>query len=87
LLYNEPPSWHYPIRHTLGSVLLAADRANEAEVVYWQDLAINQENGFALYGLVQAYEAQGNEAGAAAARTRFEAAWEAADVELTSSRN
>jgi len=87
LLYNEPPSWHYPIRHTLGAALLAGGRAEEAEVVYWNDLAKNQENGFALYGLIQAHEAQGDETGAAAARKRFEAAWEAADVKLTSSRN
>ena len=86
LRYNEPPSWHYPIRHTLGAVLLAANRPKEAEVVYWQDLARNQENGFALNGLVQAYDAQGRKAQAEATRKRFESAWEAADVKLTSSR-
>ena len=86
LLYNEPPSWHYPIRHILGAVLLAANRPKEAEVVYWQDLARNQENGFALNGLVQAYDAQGRKAQAEATRKRFESAWEAADVKLTSSR-
>ena len=67
-------------------MLLAADRPKEAEVVYRQDLAKNQENGFALFGLVQAIEAQGKNAQAAAVRKRFEAAWEAADVKLTSSR-
>ena len=87
LLYNEPPSWHYPIRHTLGAVLLSADRAKEAEVVYWQDLARNQENGFALFGLVQALEAQGRDAAAADIKSRFDAAWRASDVMLTSSRH
>ena len=24
LVYNEPPDWHYPVRHTLGAVLLEA---------------------------------------------------------------
>ena len=86
LVYNEPPSWHYPIRHTLGSVLLAAGRAQEAEVVYWQDLAKNRENGFALYGLVQTFETTGQQARAAEARKRFETAWKASDVKLTSSR-
>ena len=86
LLYNEPPSWHYPVRHALGAALLAAGRPKEAEVVYWQDLAKNRGNGFALLGLVQAYEALGQPAQADAARARFESAWEAADVELASSR-
>jgi predicted Zn-dependent protease len=86
LLYNEPPSWHYPLRHTLGAALLAANRPVEAEVVYWQDLRSNQGNGFALFGLVQAYEAQGDAVQASSARKQFEAAWKAADVELSSSR-
>jgi len=86
LLYNEPPSWHYPTRHTLGAALLAANRPKEAEVVYWQDLSKNRENGFALFGLVQAFEAQGQQGSAAAARSRFESAWSASDVKLRSSR-
>jgi tetratricopeptide (TPR) repeat protein len=87
LLYNEPPSWHYPIRHTLGAALLAANRAKEAEVVYWQDLRENRENGFALLGLAQAFEAQGMAEAATATEARFAEAWKAADVVLTSSRN
>lgn len=87
LLYNEPPSWHYPVRHSLGAALLAAGRAKEAEVVYWQDLGKNPENGFALLGLVQAFEAQGMTEAAKTARTRFEKTWNAADRMLSSSRN
>ena len=86
MLYNEPPSWHYPVRHVLGAALLDAGRSKEAEVVYWQDLARNRENGFALYGLAQAYAVQGEEVQAEAARRRFDTAWKAADAELTSSR-
>ena len=86
LVYNEPPSWHYPIRHTLGAALLAANRPKEAEVVYWQDLAKNRENGFALFGLAQAYRAQGQTESADAFFERFSRAWDAADVELSSSR-
>ena len=86
MLYNEPPSWHYPVRHVLGAALLDAGRSKEAEVVYWQDLARNRENGFALYGLAQAYAAQSKEVQAEAAQRRFESAWKAADAQLTSSR-
>ncbi len=31
LLYFEPPDWYYPVRHSLGAVLLKAGRAADAE--------------------------------------------------------
>ena len=86
LLYNEPPDWYYPTRHTLGAVLLEAGFPTEAEVVYWQDLKENPENGFALYGLWQSLQAQGRTAEAADVEERFRAAWKDADVGLSSSR-
>ncbi|HZL84227.1 MAG TPA: hypothetical protein VFD07_02490 [Candidatus Krumholzibacteria bacterium] len=86
LLYTEPPDWYYPLRHTLGAVLLEAGRAAEAEVVYTQDLRKNHNNGYALFGVWKSLEAQGRTAEAAAAEKRFRAAWAAADVKLASSR-
>ena len=59
LLYGEPPDWYYPVRHTLGAVLLEAGRADEAAVVFWQDLKKNPENGYALYGLAKSLRAPG----------------------------
>lgn len=85
-LYNEPPDWFFPVRHYLGAELLDAGRAGEAETVYWQDLARNPANGYALFGLQRALSAQGKEALAARAGEQFTAAWNAADVKLTSSR-
>lgn len=86
LLYGEPPDWYYPVRHTLGAVLLEAGRADEAEQVFWQDLKRNPDNGFALYGLAQSLRAQGNVDEARIIEERFEAAWADADVSLSSSR-
>lgn len=86
LTYEEPPSWYYPVRHTLGAVLLEAGRADEAEVVYWQDLKRNPENGFALHGLAASLRAQGRVEEAAAVERRFEAAWKDSDTPLESSR-
>ena len=86
MVYNEPPDWPLPIRHSLGAALLEAGRADEAETVYWEDLKRNPDNGFALFGLHQALKTQGNEAGAADVWTRFEEAWAKADFDLTSSR-
>jgi len=86
LLYNEPPDWYYPVRHTLGAVLLEAGRADEAETVFWQDLERNRENGYALRGLADSLRAQGREDEAEDVEARFENAWKDADVELTSAR-
>jgi tetratricopeptide (TPR) repeat protein len=86
LIYNEPPDWPIPVRHYLGATLLEAGRPEEAEVVYWQDLARYPENGFALFGLWQSLVAQGREEEAAAMRQRYDAAWADADRGLVSSR-
>jgi tetratricopeptide (TPR) repeat protein len=85
-LYFEPPTWYYPIRHSLGAVLLRQGRANEAEAVYREDLKRFPENGWALFGLMQSLRAQGKDAEALAVDARFRAAWKDADVTLTASR-
>jgi len=86
LEYIEPPDWHYPVRQSLGAVLVEAGRPLEAEAVYWQDLSWNPENGWSLFGLMQALRAQGKDEQAAAIEKRFQKAWARADVTLTSSR-
>ncbi len=86
LIYTEPSEWHFPPRHALGAVLLEAGHAREAETVYWEDLRRNRENGWALYGITKALEAQGKTEQAALLKERFEKAWSRADVKLTSSR-
>jgi tetratricopeptide (TPR) repeat protein len=86
LIYNEPPDWHVPVRQSLGAVLLEAGRAPEAEAVYWQDLGLNRENGWSLFGLMQSLRAQGKEEQAVMIEKRFKKAWNQADVTLTASR-
>lgn len=86
MMYNEPPDWPVPVRHRLGAFLLDIGRASEAEAVYWTDLKKNPENGYALFGLLQALEAQGKTAEAEAVQERFKQAWAKADFKLTSSR-
>lgn len=86
LTYNEPPDWYFPVRHYLGAALLDAGLPGEAEVIYWQDLRRNPENGFSLYGLQRSLAAQGKTAQANDIAARFDAAWAGADVALTSSR-
>ena len=86
ILYFEPPTWYYPIRHSLGAVFLKANRPAEAERVYRQDLKRFPENGWALFGLAQALRAQGKTAEAAKVDARFKKAWQGADVTLVASR-
>ena len=85
LAYNEPADWFMPNRHELGALLLRARRAKEAEAVYREDLKRNPENGWALFGLVQALQAQRKEQAARAVQARFNRAWARADVKLTAS--
>jgi len=84
MVYEEPPLWYYPVRHSLGRALLEAGRPAEAEAAYREDLARFPANGWSLFGLVQSLEAQGEDA--SEARAAFEAAWKDADVELRASR-
>ena len=86
LVYTEPAEFHYPPRHALGAVLLAAGRPAEAETVYWEDLRRNKENGWSLFGLMQALKAQSKNEDAALVEARFKKAWAKADVTLTASR-
>ena len=86
MLYEEPPLWYYPVRHSLGRALLEAGRPAEAEAAYREDLLRFPENGWSLIGLANALEAQGDEEGARGARVRFGTAWKFADVNLTQSR-
>ena len=86
LVYTEPAEFHYPPRQALGAVLLEANRPAEAETVYWEDLKRNRENGWALFGLMQALKAQGKNEDASLVESRFKKAWARADITLTSSR-
>jgi len=81
LLYNEPPDWIQPVRHTLGAVLLRAGQPAEAAQVYREDLQRYPENGWALMGLRDALRRQGNDAEATMVAARFKKAWADADVQ------
>lgn len=84
--YDEPENWYYPVRQSLGAVLLEAGRAKEAEEVYRADLKVNRHNGWSLFGLTASLKRQGRHEEAGEAAQRFAKAWARADVELKSSR-
>lgn len=59
IAYMEPPYWYYPVRQTLGAVLVQQDRAEEAVAAFEQALDEAPRNGWALWGLMQARIAAG----------------------------
>lgn len=83
LPYVEPPYWYYPIRQRLGAALMQIDAPAEAEEVFRRDLEIYKHNGWSLYGLHQSLLAQGKDAEARDVEKKFNAIWQAADIELT----
>jgi len=86
LRYMEPPPFFYPVRQSLGAVLLSAGKPAEAEAVYRKDLQMNPENGWSLHGLAQSLRAQGRTSEADEVQQRFVQAWSRADVQLAASR-
>jgi hypothetical protein len=85
--YTEPPWWHQPVAHLLGAALLADHKPAEAEAVYRESLKTYRDDGWALFGLAQALDAQGKTSEAAQVRQAFDKAWSRADVKLVSSRS
>lgn len=85
LSYGEPPQWLQPTRHTLGAVYLKAGRFEEAERVYREDLGKWRNNGWSLYGLSRALQAQGRMAEATEVEAKYEASWAKADEPTTTS--
>jgi len=85
LLYDDPPDWMQPVRHSLGAVLLNADRPAEAETVYREDLVRYPENGWSLFGLERALRMQEKAAEADQVAARFQTAWADADMQIGAS--
>lgn len=85
LTYDEPAGWFFPARHVLGAALLRAGLAAEAERVYRESLARQPGDGWALFGLSQALQAQGKAAEARAADEEFRKAWQYATIQIKAS--
>lgn len=82
LAYMEPPPWYFPTRQALGAAQLAAGEAAAAEATYRKDLEQYPANGWSLFGLSQALEAQDREVEARWAMKGYQNAFSRADVQL-----
>ena len=75
LKYGEPPDWFYPVRESLGGVLLLDGDAAGAEKVFREDLDRNPRNPRSLWGLRQALLQQKRDYDAGFVQKQFEAGW------------
>ena len=82
--YTEPPDWPQSMRLYLGNALLIAGRFEEAEAVFRKDLRWHQNNGWSLFGLMKALEAQNKKNEAKVIQKQWASVWSHADVQLTS---
>ena len=80
--YTEPPDWPQSMRLYLGTALLKAGRAAEAEAVFRRDLRWHQNNGWSLFGLMQALEMQAKSEEATSTRAAWTRVWSYADITL-----
>ena len=82
MVYNEPRDWLLNPKHWLGNAYLKAGQPIDAEKVFRRDLLNNNENGWALFGIYQALQAQKKKAEAEKMLARFKKAFIKADVKL-----
>ena len=79
LPYKEPPYWPQSLRVCLGEVLLRSeDRSDWALAIgaFYDDLHFHPSNGWALFGLKEAYTQLGDKWDADTWGNAFESAWQ-----------
>jgi predicted Zn-dependent protease len=77
--YSEPPAWFYPVRESLGALLLRSGSPAESEAVFRENLQRSPNDPRALLGLSAALRAQGRKTEAAAQKAHFQATWKFSD--------
>ena len=82
LKYDEPQDWFYPVRESLGGVLLMSGDAKGAERVFREDLAKNLRNPRSLFGLHRALKAQDRNSDAWFVEQEFQKSWKGGAEEL-----
>jgi tetratricopeptide (TPR) repeat protein len=75
LAYSEPPHWYYPVRQSLGAVLVRMGELDSAADAFRVSLAGAPNNGWALYGLSEVYRRKGQTHGVVEATRRLDKAW------------
>lgn len=84
LRWDEPEPMPFDSRHWLGALLMDMEDFAEAEKVYRMELEDHPNNGWSLFGLMKALEAQGKDI--KEVKKEFENRWSRSDIWLKSSR-
>jgi tetratricopeptide (TPR) repeat protein len=74
--YGEPPAWFYPVRESLGALLLKQGDVAGAETTFREGLRLSPNDPRLLLGLSEAQRLAGHAADADMARTKFIALWQ-----------
>jgi hypothetical protein len=82
LKYGEPPDWFFPVRETLGAVLLMNGDTAGAEKTFRDDLDRNPRNPRSLWGLQQVLLRQKREYDAGFIHQQFEDSWKGQALKL-----
>ena len=82
LKYDEPQDWFYPVRESLGGVLLMSGDAKGAEQVFREDLSKNPRNPRSLFGLQQALKKQHRDSDAWYVEKQFHDSWKGEELRL-----
>ena len=82
LKYGEPPDWFFPVRESLGGVLLMSGDNKGAEHVFREDLEKNPRNPRSLFGLHQALKAQDRTYDAGFVEKQFQNSWKGGGDQL-----
>jgi tetratricopeptide (TPR) repeat protein len=82
LKYNEPEDWFFPVRESLGAVLLMNGDAAGADKVFREDLDRHPRNPRSLFGLESALKAQKRDYDAGFVQKQFQAAWKGGTLKL-----
>jgi tetratricopeptide (TPR) repeat protein len=86
LAYMEPPFWYYPVRQSLGAVLVQLGALDRAEEAFRTSLARAPNNGWSLYGLQEVYRKRGDDKSARAIERRLAQAWAGTRQQLSLKR-
>jgi len=82
LKYAEPSDWFYPIRESLGAVLLKTGDFAGAEQTFRDDLERNPRNPRSLFGLEQVLKSQDKAYDATFIKKQFDASWKGGTTAL-----
>ncbi len=84
LMYDEPEPIPFSPRHWYGALLLEMDQFDKAISVYKKELEHHPKNGWSLYGIQQALDAQGKSD--AQIDTQFQESWKRSDTWIRGSK-